>query len=420
MAVSRHGINRGERGPLMKCSFEEMVEMLMDAAMFSEDDFVRGVSENVMLGQLAPIGGNEFDLYIDEERLHDAKSLIYPHMNTTNRGLDSPGGKADGAQGGTPGLYGGPERDNMQFAAPQTGDSILTGVEFSPDSAGARAISPFSPVAGEASPSLSGIGLSSPAYSEQFRKPESAMSPAGAQSPSYDLSSATSLFRSEQGAGSKRGALTAGFATVSGRSSPDYSVSQTSGSPDYSAAQDSGLDFSPTTSPAYSGGDGDVDYSPTSPMYSHTSQQSASSNSPLYSAADSSASKSPEYSQDESVRGGAASGAASSAASAASAAVSALSPGTAVSPSGVLLQAYVAVPEPSRSESPSPPFSAEAGLEPLYPQDGGDVLDDLGLGEVTMPDATQPGEATVGLDQTEGLPEDPTEGSSGPPPGSAP
>ena len=65
-------------------------------------------------------------------------------------------------------------------------------------------------------------------------------------------------------------------------------------------------------------------------------------------------------------------------------------------------------------------LSAEGGLEPLYPQDGGDVLDDLGLGEVTMPDATQPGEATVGLDQTEGLPEDPTEGSSGPPPGSAP
>merc|ERR1719269_218865 len=78
MAVIRHGINRGERGPLMKCSFEEMVEMLMDAAMFSEDDFVRGVSENVMLGQLAPIGGAEFDLYIDEEMLVDAVSLIEP------------------------------------------------------------------------------------------------------------------------------------------------------------------------------------------------------------------------------------------------------------------------------------------------------------------------------------------------------
>ena len=44
----------------MKCSFEEMVEMLMDAAMYGEDDHVRGVSENVMLGQLAPIGGAEY------------------------------------------------------------------------------------------------------------------------------------------------------------------------------------------------------------------------------------------------------------------------------------------------------------------------------------------------------------------------
>merc|ERR1719258_896004 len=69
MAVSRHGINRGERGPLMKCSFEEMVEMLMDAAMFSESDYIRGVSENVMIGQLAPVGGNEFDLYINEDAL---------------------------------------------------------------------------------------------------------------------------------------------------------------------------------------------------------------------------------------------------------------------------------------------------------------------------------------------------------------
>ena len=57
MAVSRHGINRGERGPLMKCSFEEMVEMLMDAAMFSEDDFVRGVSQRCSVDPWVAGGG---------------------------------------------------------------------------------------------------------------------------------------------------------------------------------------------------------------------------------------------------------------------------------------------------------------------------------------------------------------------------
>ena len=39
-----HGINRTERGPLMKCSFEETVEILMDAAMFCETDYMKGVS----------------------------------------------------------------------------------------------------------------------------------------------------------------------------------------------------------------------------------------------------------------------------------------------------------------------------------------------------------------------------------------
>ncbi len=36
MAISRHGVNRADHGPLMKCSFEETVEMLMEAAMFGQ------------------------------------------------------------------------------------------------------------------------------------------------------------------------------------------------------------------------------------------------------------------------------------------------------------------------------------------------------------------------------------------------
>ncbi|KAI9906323.1 hypothetical protein PsorP6_003792 [Peronosclerospora sorghi] len=37
-AITRHGINRNDSGPLVRCSFEETVEILMDAAMFSEGD----------------------------------------------------------------------------------------------------------------------------------------------------------------------------------------------------------------------------------------------------------------------------------------------------------------------------------------------------------------------------------------------
>jgi DNA-directed RNA polymerase II subunit RPB1 len=38
MAITRHGINRVDSGPMMRCSFEETVEILMDAAIFSEKD----------------------------------------------------------------------------------------------------------------------------------------------------------------------------------------------------------------------------------------------------------------------------------------------------------------------------------------------------------------------------------------------
>ena len=40
----------------------------MDAAAHCEVDMVRGVSENIMLGQLAPIGTGSFDLILDPEQ----------------------------------------------------------------------------------------------------------------------------------------------------------------------------------------------------------------------------------------------------------------------------------------------------------------------------------------------------------------
>ncbi|TKR81910.1 hypothetical protein L596_015707 [Steinernema carpocapsae] len=42
MAITRHGINRQEVGALMRCSFEETVDILMEAAAHSEIDPVKG------------------------------------------------------------------------------------------------------------------------------------------------------------------------------------------------------------------------------------------------------------------------------------------------------------------------------------------------------------------------------------------
>lgn len=50
MSITRHGINRASAGPLLKASFEETVEMLLEASTYAEVDNVKGVTENIMLG----------------------------------------------------------------------------------------------------------------------------------------------------------------------------------------------------------------------------------------------------------------------------------------------------------------------------------------------------------------------------------
>ena len=67
MSVDRHGINRGDVGPLAKSSFEETTDMLINASIFSELDNINGVSANIMLGQLPPCGTGDHDVMLDEE-----------------------------------------------------------------------------------------------------------------------------------------------------------------------------------------------------------------------------------------------------------------------------------------------------------------------------------------------------------------
>merc|ERR1712176_595197 len=77
MAIDRHGINRVESGPMLRCSFEETVDMLMDAATFAEEEVLKGVTENIMMGQLARVGTGEVDLLLDEQKvLRDAVEVV--------------------------------------------------------------------------------------------------------------------------------------------------------------------------------------------------------------------------------------------------------------------------------------------------------------------------------------------------------
>ncbi len=72
-AITRHGLNRSELGPLRKCSFEETVDILLEAGLFSETDHLTGITENIMVGQLAPFGTGCFDIMLDIDKVQKAK-----------------------------------------------------------------------------------------------------------------------------------------------------------------------------------------------------------------------------------------------------------------------------------------------------------------------------------------------------------
>ena len=72
MSVDRHGINKSNRGPLAKCSFEETPDIILKAALFGEIDNVKGVSSNIMLGQEPPIGTGSIDILFDEQKYFES------------------------------------------------------------------------------------------------------------------------------------------------------------------------------------------------------------------------------------------------------------------------------------------------------------------------------------------------------------
>ena len=69
LSIDRHGINRGDIGPLAKCSFEESTDKLIKAGIFAEYDNIKGVSANIMVGQIVPAGTGDVSIMIDEGKL---------------------------------------------------------------------------------------------------------------------------------------------------------------------------------------------------------------------------------------------------------------------------------------------------------------------------------------------------------------
>tara|TARA_Y100000389_G_C17054975_1_gene314603 strand:- start:268 stop:528 length:261 start_codon:yes stop_codon:yes gene_type:complete len=76
----------------MKCSFEETVNVLADAAINSEVDNLKGVTENIIMGKISNIGTGNFNLLLDEKKFKNVdngnkrfklKEVRYANEHTT-------------------------------------------------------------------------------------------------------------------------------------------------------------------------------------------------------------------------------------------------------------------------------------------------------------------------------------------------
>jgi len=66
--IGRHGISGEKTSVLARAAFEITVPNIVDAAIKGEDDPLRGVTENVIVGQSIPIGTGLVDLYMSTAR----------------------------------------------------------------------------------------------------------------------------------------------------------------------------------------------------------------------------------------------------------------------------------------------------------------------------------------------------------------
>jgi DNA-directed RNA polymerase II subunit RPB1 len=281
MAVTRHGINRADTGALMRCSFEETVEILFEAASSGELDDCRGVSENIILGQLAPSGTGEFDVLLDQQML----STVVSRHHGMGAGTQAGAAPLDGAM--TPYDMGSPLAEGDYGAADygasfspmvQAGGDEMGGFSsyqgpggFSPYSGGqSPGYAPTSPFSMGMSPSSPGYGSpTSPGYSP--RSPGAALASPGygmgsPASPAYNPTSPTySPTSPAYGKGSPTSPSYSPTSPSYSPTSPSYSPT----SPSYSPTSPS---YSPT-SPAHRSGPSPTSprYSPTSPAYSPTS-----------------------------------------------------------------------------------------------------------------------------------------------------
>ena len=93
MQTECHGLNKNpEVGPLSKASFEEVMNILTNAAVFGEKDNMKGVSANIFAGQFCKNGTNSFEILVDEEKLMekmDNGEYVLENINVKPENIDN-------------------------------------------------------------------------------------------------------------------------------------------------------------------------------------------------------------------------------------------------------------------------------------------------------------------------------------------
>ena len=261
MAITRHGINRADTGALMRCSFEETVEILMEAAAVGEKDDCHGIAENVMFGQMAPMGTGAFDVALDIAMLKDA--IVDHRLPQSMLASQLDGGMTPGQVAMTPYDTNSPMwQDSFFRGDPTTAAFSPLAVNGGDEAGNFNQYLPFQSPRGAGAMSPGG-----PHYSPSSPNAYSPTSPSFA--PQSPYSSGTSPFTTSPYATSpfydrSRGPMSPTYSPTSpalNLTSPGYSPA----SPRYSPTSPS---FSPT-SPRYS--PQSPSFSPTSPRYSPAS-----------------------------------------------------------------------------------------------------------------------------------------------------
>ncbi|KAF9761031.1 DNA-directed RNA polymerase II subunit RPB1, partial [Nosema granulosis] len=178
--ITRHGVNRVGVGALKRASFEETVDILLDAAVNAENNSAEGLTENIMMGQLAPLGTGLTEVLLDVKKLDKIIPICKPEYNYESvhtplinspvsdsqcfeGGNWSPAFLAEGSRSPTYSIYG--ESQGAGFS-PHAPSYSPTSPSYSPTSPSYSPTSPsYSPTSPSYSPTSPSYSPTSPSYS---------------------------------------------------------------------------------------------------------------------------------------------------------------------------------------------------------------------------------------------------------------